>query len=56
MNKYNVYANSAEFGIIEANSAKGARNIAAQMAGYESESDMEKQLEQESEIVVEEVK
>ena len=44
-------AGAAEFGIIEANSAQEARDIAAQMAGYESEADMEKQLEQDSEIV-----
>ena len=55
MTKYNVYANAAEFGIIEANSDQEARDIAAQMAGYESEADMEKQLEQDSEIVAEEV-
>jgi len=55
MNKYNVYANAAEFGIIEANTTQEARDIAAQMAEYESEADMERQLEQESEIVAEEV-
>lgn len=53
--KFNVYANAAEFGIIAAGSAQEARDIAAQMAGYESEADMEKQIEQKSEIVAVEV-
>ena len=52
---FNVYANAAEFGIIEANSEQEARDKAAQMAGYKSEADMVTQLEQPSEIVAEEV-
>ena len=53
MSKFNVYANACEFGIIEAESAKEACDKAAQMAGYESVADMEKQIGQ-SEIVAEE--
>ena len=51
--KFNVYANACEFGIIEAGSEQEARDIAAQMAGYESESDMVKQLAQPSELIAE---
>ena len=54
MSKFNVYANACEFGIIEAESAKEACDKAAQMAGYESVADMEKQIGQPSEIVAEE--
>lgn len=53
MSKFNVYANACEFGIIEAASKQDARDEAARMAGYENEADMEKQLEQKSEIVAE---
>jgi hypothetical protein len=53
--KYNVYANAIEFGIIEAGSEQEARDKAAQMAGYESEADLEERLDQSSEIVAEEV-
>ena len=55
MTKYNVYANAAEFGIIEASSEQEARDKAAQVAGYESEADMVRRLEQESELVAVEV-
>lgn len=55
MSSYNVYANAAEFGIIEAASAQEARDIAAQMAGYKNEADMEEQIGSPSEIIAEEV-
>lgn len=48
--KFHVYANAADFGVIEAGSAHEARDIAARMAGYESEADMEDQIGQPSEI------
>lgn len=53
MNTYNVYANSCEFGIIEALSIQEAKDKAAIMAGYKSEADMEIQLDQPSEIIAE---
>ena len=53
--RYNVYANACEFGIIEAASAQEARDIAAQMAGYKNEADLEERLESPSEIIAEEV-
>ena len=48
--KFHVYANAADFGAIEAKSEHEARDIAARMAGYESEADMEDQIGQPSEI------
>ena len=51
MSTYAVYANAADFGLIEASDAQEARDIAARMAGYESESQMAETLEQPSEIV-----
>lgn len=53
MTTYNVYANACEFGLIEAATEQEARDKAAQIAGYESEADMEQQLGQPSEIVAE---
>ena len=55
MTSYNVFANDCDFGVIDANSTQEARNIAAQMAGYKSEQDMESQLDCVSEFVVEAV-
>jgi hypothetical protein len=55
MTTFNVTANACEFGLIEAATAQEARDLAAQMAGYKSEADMQAQLEQPSEIVAEEV-
>ena len=55
MTTFNVTANACEFGLIEAATAQEARDLAAQMAGYKSEADMEAQLEQPSELVAEEV-
>ena len=49
--KFHVYANAADFGIIEADDEQQARDFAAQMAGYRSEADMAERLEQPSEIV-----
>ena len=54
MTKFNVYANEFEFGMIEAATQQEARDAAAQMAGYESEAEMEERLGQPSEIVAEE--
>lgn len=55
MKKYTVTVNACDFGQIAAETAKDARDKAAQMAGYKCESDMEEQLGQASEIVVEEL-
>ena len=55
MTAYNVYANACEFGLIEADTEQEARDVAAQMAGYESEAQMVETLEQPSEIMAEEV-
>lgn len=55
MTTFDVYANECEFGLIEAETAQDARDIAARTAGYESEADMEEQLGHASEIVAEEV-
>jgi hypothetical protein len=55
MTTFNVYANLAEFGLIEAADAQEARDKAAQIAGYKSESDMEAQRGATSEIVAEQV-
>ncbi len=49
--KFQVTANACDFGLIEAADAQEARDLAAQMAGYKSESDMETQLGQASEII-----
>jgi hypothetical protein len=51
MSKFNVRANDCAFGEIEAATAQDARDIAAKMAGYKSESDMIIQIESSSEIV-----
>jgi hypothetical protein len=51
MTTFYVTANACEFGLIKAATAQEARDLAAQMAGYESEADMEARLEQPSEIV-----
>ena len=56
MATFNVNANASEFGLIEADTAQEARDIAAQMAGYESEEEMVNRLGQPSEIIAEEVK
>ena len=48
--KYEVSANGQVFGIYEADSEQAARDLCAQDAGYDSESDMEAKLEQESEL------
>lgn len=55
MTTFNVTANACEFGLVEAATAQEARDIAAQMAGYKNEADMESQLGQPSEIVAEEI-
>jgi hypothetical protein len=55
MATFNVYANAAEFGLIEAADAQDARDKAAQIAGYKSEADMEAQLGTASEIVADQV-
>lgn len=48
--KFKVDCNTCEFGIIEAENAQAARDIAAQMAGYESEMQMEQAIGTDSEI------
>ena len=53
MQKYHVWANACDFGIIEANTEQHARDQAAQMAGYRSERHMEKMMECLSELQVE---
>ena len=53
--KYLVSANCAEFGIYEAESEQGARDLCAQDAGYRDEADMVEQLDQPSELVAEPV-
>lgn len=55
MTTYEVSANSTIFGTYEADSEQAARDLCAQDAGYESEADMERRLEQESELVAVEV-
>ena len=55
MTTFNVYANACEFGLIDAATEQEARDLAAQMAGYESEADMVERLGQPSEIVAEAV-
>ena len=55
MKQFKVYANECDFGMIEARSIEDACTIAAQMAGYQSVEDMERQLETVSSIVAEEV-
>jgi hypothetical protein len=54
MTTYAVHANLCDFGMIVANSEQEARDLAAQMAGYENEADMVEQIGQPSEIVAEE--
>lgn len=51
MTTYEVSANGTVFGTYEADSEQGARDLCAQDAGYESEEDMARRLEQESELV-----
>jgi hypothetical protein len=53
MNKYQVSANGAVFGIYKAKDEQGARNACARDAGYKSEVDMVKKLEQPSELIAE---
>lgn len=55
MKTFNVHANACEFGLIEAETAQEARDMAAQMAGYDSEADMATRLGQPSEITADEV-
>ena len=50
--KFTVWANSGVFGPYEAEDEQGARDACAQDAGYESEAQMEKALERESELQV----
>ena len=50
MTTYHVTANMCDFGLIAASSSQEARDEAAKMAGYQSEADMEQQLEAHSEI------
>lgn len=56
MSKYEVSANGTVFGTYEAESAQAARDLCAQDAGYESEADMVRRLEQASALVAVEVK
>jgi hypothetical protein len=51
MTRYHVYANACDFGLVEATNEQHARDLAAQMAGYQSEAQMVETLEQPSEIV-----
>lgn len=51
MNTYAVSANGTVFGTYEADSEQQARDLCAQDAGYQSEADMVRRLEQPSELV-----
>lgn len=53
MQKYHVWTNACDFGIIEAKSEQHARDQAAQIAGYRSERHMEKMMECLSEFQLE---
>jgi hypothetical protein len=55
MTTYEVSANGTVFGTYEAESEQSARDLCAQDAGYESEADMVRRLEQDSELVAVEV-
>ena len=50
MKNYEVSANGTVFGIYEADNEQAARDLCAQDAGYESESDMAERLEHPSEV------
>lgn len=50
-NKYEVSASGTVFGIYEADSEQEARDECAKDAGYKSEEDMVKRLEQPSSLV-----
>lgn len=50
--QYRVSANHLVCGIFKADDEQGARDLAAQDAGYDSEADMVEQLEQDSELTV----
>ena len=56
MNKYEVTANGAVFGCYGANTEEEARNLCAQDAGYDNETDMELQLGQESQLEARKIK
>lgn len=51
MTKYIVEANGHEFGTYEASSEQEARDLCAQDAGYQSEADMVRRLDQPSDLV-----
>lgn len=55
MSKYHVNANGADFGEAEAKDEQEARDVAARMAGYQSEADMVERLGKPSELVAREV-
>ena len=55
MTTYEVSANGAVFGTYEADDEQAARDLCAKDAGYESEADMERRLEQGSELIATEV-
>jgi len=50
MTKFSVSANGTFFGIYEANSEQAARDLCARDAGYASEEDMVRRLEQPSDL------
>lgn len=56
MSKYEISANGTVFGIYEAETEQQARDLCAQDAGYDSESEMIERLEQPSELEAVEVK
>lgn len=56
MNKYEVTANGIVFGVYEANTEEEARNLCAQDAGYDNETDMELQLGQGSQLEARKIK
>ncbi|MBO3706661.1 MAG: hypothetical protein J5X21_09665 [Candidatus Accumulibacter sp.] len=54
MTTFRVFANACDFGLIDADNAQEARDLAAQMAGYDSEADLVERLGEPSEIIAEE--
>jgi hypothetical protein len=55
MSNYHVSANGTVFGTYEAATEQEARDLCAQDAGYKSEADMVKQIEQPSDLAAVEV-
>ena len=52
---YNIRVGACDLGQVEAQTEQQARDLAAQMVGYESEAELGKDLEQTPEVVAERV-